>query len=86
MTLPAPSAAEFPESKYFTITEGFGMGLLDLLKPRKVIVTVAGDVLVVTMPGTAFSVSYEKTTENQLVVSSFRKGLGTTPKVPFPNS
>ena len=60
------------------------MGLLDLIKRRKVVVTVAGDSLVVTMPGTPFTVTYQKRSENQLVVSSFRKGLGKTPKVPFP--
>ena len=36
------------------------------------------------MPGTPFTVTYQKRSENQLVVSSFRKGLGKTPKVPFP--
>jgi hypothetical protein len=45
---------------------------------------LAGDVLVVTMPGTAFSITYEKTNKNQLVVRSFRKGLDSTHKVPFP--
>jgi hypothetical protein len=60
------------------------MGLLDLIKRPKVIVRVAGDVLVVTMPGTTFSITYEKTDENRLVASSFRKGLDKTHKVAFP--
>jgi hypothetical protein len=33
---------------------------------------VAGDVLVVTMAGTDFSITYEKTDENRLVACSFR--------------
>ena len=47
---------------------------------------MAGDVLVVTMPGTTFSITYEKTDENQLVASSFqaRKLPDETRKVPFP--
>jgi hypothetical protein len=51
-----------------------------------VAVRVAGDVLVVTMPGTTLSITYEKTEENRLVASSFRarKGLDETRKVSFP--
>ena len=62
------------------------MRLLDLIKRPKVAVTVAGDVLVVTMPGTTFSITYEKTDENRLVANSFhaRKGLDETRKVAFP--
>ena len=62
------------------------MGLLDLIRRPKVAVRVAGDVLVVTMPGTRFSITYEKTEENRLVASSFhaRKGLDETHKVAFP--
>jgi hypothetical protein len=37
------------------------MRLLDLIRQPKVSVTVAGDVLMVTMPGTTFSVTYENT-------------------------
>jgi len=48
------------------------MRLLDLLRRPKVAVEVAGDVLVVTMPGTTFSITYEKTDENRLVASSFQ--------------
>ena len=48
------------------------MKLLDLLRRPKVAVEVAGDVLVVTMPGTTFSITYEKTDENRLVASSFQ--------------
>jgi hypothetical protein len=62
------------------------MKLLDLVRRQKVAVKVAGDVLVVTMPGTTFSITYEKTEENRLVASSFRarKGLDETRKVSFP--
>ncbi len=62
------------------------MKLLDLLRRPKVVVEVAGDVLVVTMPGTTFSITYGKTDENQLVASSFqaRKLPHETRKVTFP--
>jgi hypothetical protein len=62
------------------------MKLLDLVRRQKVAVRVAGDVLVVTMPGTTFSITYEKTEENRLVASSFqgRKDLDEARKVPFP--
>jgi hypothetical protein len=62
------------------------MRLLDLVRRQKVAVKVAGDVLVVTMPGTTFSITYEKTAENKLVASSFRarKGLDETRNVSFP--
>jgi hypothetical protein len=60
--------------------------LLNLLKRPKVTVEVAQDVLVVTMPGTTFSITYEKTDENRLVASSFhaRKAADETRKVSFP--
>ena len=48
------------------------MRLLDLIRRQKVTVTVAGDVLVVTMAGTDFEITYKKTDENQLVACSFR--------------
>ena len=48
------------------------MRLLDLIRREKVTVTVAGDVLVVTMAGTHFEITYEKTDENRLVACSFR--------------
>jgi hypothetical protein len=62
------------------------MKLLDLVRRQKVAVRVAGDVLVVTMPGTTFSITYEKTEDNRLVASSFRarKGLDETRKISFP--
>ena len=61
------------------------MKLLDLVRRPKVAVEVVGDVLVVTLPGTTFSVTYEKTDENQLVASSFkaRKLPHETRKVAF---
>ena len=47
------------------------MRLLDLISRQKVTVEVGGDVIVVKMPGTRFSITYEKTEENRLVASSF---------------
>ena len=63
------------------------MKLLDLLRRPKVAVEVAGDVLVVTMPGTTFSITYEKTDENQLVASPSKHGSFHTKrgKSPFQN-
>ena len=48
------------------------MRLLDLIRREKVTVRVAGDVLVVTMAGTDFEITYERTDENRLVACSFR--------------
>ena len=58
------------------------MKLLGLLRRPRV-----GDVLVVTMPGTTFSITYEKTDENQLVASSSktRKLPTKRAKLPFQN-
>ena len=63
------------------------MKLLDLVRGNKVAVEVAGDVLVVTMPGTSFSITYTKTDENRLVASSFyaKRRETETRKVTFPN-
>lgn len=70
---------------------GSGMRLLDLVRRQKVAVEVDGDVLVVTMPGTTFSISYEKSDENRLVASSFnarkpskRNSNGHLSEVPQP--
>ena len=62
------------------------MGWLDLGRRQKVTVQVAGHVLVVTMPGTTFSITYEKTDENQLVARSFqaRKDLAEIRKIAYP--
>jgi hypothetical protein len=62
------------------------MRLLDLVRRQRVAVKVAGDVLVVTMPGTSFSITYEKTDENGLVAIFFhaRKALDETRKITFP--
>ena len=63
------------------------MRLLDLVRRQKVVVEVSGDVLVVTMPGTGFSITYEKTEENRLVASSFharKRPNETTRKLTFP--
>jgi hypothetical protein len=70
----------------FPGAEDSAMKLLDLLRRPRVTVEVAGDVLVVTMPGTTFSITYEKTEENRLVASSFHapKSPDQTRKVPFP--
>jgi hypothetical protein len=63
------------------------MRLLDLIRRQKVTVEVDGDILVVTMPGTGFSITYEKTEENRLMASSFhgaRQRPNETRKVTFP--
>ena len=62
------------------------MRLLDLVRRQKVAVMVTGDVLVVTMPGTTFSITYEKTDENRLVATSFhtRKASDEARRVTFP--
>lgn len=75
------------ESKYIVChTLGLAMRLLDLIRRQKVAVEVDGDVLVVTMPGTSFSITYEKTEENRLVANSFhaRKRPNEMRKVTFP--
>jgi hypothetical protein len=44
-----------------------------------------GDGIVVTMPGTGFSITYEKTDDNQLVANSFSaRKIQRTRKVSFP--
>jgi hypothetical protein len=62
------------------------MRLLDLVRRQKVDVKVAGDVLVVTMPGTDFRITYEKTDQNRLVASNFhaRQHLDERRRVSFP--
>jgi hypothetical protein len=62
------------------------MRLLDLISRQRVTVEVGGDVIVVKMPGTRFSITYEKTEENRLVANSFHapKSPDQTHKVPFP--
>ena len=62
------------------------MRLLDLIRGQKVTVKVDGDVLVVTMPGTDFRITYEKTDENRLVASNFhaRHPLDERRRVSFP--
>ncbi len=59
---------------------------MGILSDGRVAVRVAGDVLVVTMPGTTFSITYEKTEENRLIAISFhaRRGMDETRKVSFP--
>jgi hypothetical protein len=53
----------------------------------KIIVEVLDGEIVVTMPGTSFSVVYEKTKNNRLVASSFtgRKVLGERSRMSFPH-
>ena len=52
----------------------------------KITVEVLDDEILVTMPGTSFSIVYEKTKDNQLIASSFsaRKDQDETRKVSFP--
>ena len=53
----------------------------------KIIVEVLDGEILVTMPGTSFSVVYEKTKNNRLVASSFtgRKVLGERSRMSFPH-
>ena len=44
---------------------------LSWLRRSKIIVEVLDDEILVTMPGTSFSVVYEKTKNNRLIASSF---------------
>jgi hypothetical protein len=52
----------------------------------KITVEVLGDEILVTMPGTSFSIVYEKTKDNQLIASSFsgRNNQDEKSKVSFP--
>jgi hypothetical protein len=52
------------------------MGLTWLTRP-KITVEVSGADIIVRMPGTSFSVVYEKTDDNQLIANSF-----SAPKLP----
>jgi hypothetical protein len=45
--------------------------ILSWFRKPKIAVEVAGDEIVVTMPGTSFKVVYEKTDEGQLIANSF---------------
>ncbi len=67
------------------LIRGSAMGLAWFRKPR-VSVEVLGAEIIVRMPGTSFSVVYEKTDENQLIASSFsaRKPEDEKRKVSFP--
>ncbi len=53
----------------------------------KIHVEVLGDEIVVTMPGTDFSIVYEKVEDNRLIASTFsaRKVQNKTCKVSFPH-
>ena len=53
----------------------------------KIIVEVLDGEILVSMPGTSFSVAYEKTKNNRLVASSFtgRKVLGERSSMSFPH-
>jgi hypothetical protein len=61
------------------------MGLAWLRAPN-IFVEVSGPEIIVTMPGTSFSVVYEKTDDNQLIANSFsaRKVQDEKRKVSFP--
>jgi hypothetical protein len=60
---------------------------LSWLRRSKIIVEVLDDEILVTMPGTSFSVVYEKTTNNRLIASSFsgRKVQNERSMVSFPH-
>jgi len=59
---------------------------LSWFRRSKIIVEVLDDEILVTMPGTSFSVVYEKTTNNRLIASSFsgRKMQDERCSVSFP--
>ena len=61
------------------------MGLAWFRRP-KISVEVAGADIIVTMPGTSFSVVYEKTDDNKLIANSFSapKHQDEARKVSFP--
>ena len=60
---------------------------LSWFRRSKIIVEVLDDEILVTMPGTSFSVVYEKTKNNRLIASSFsgRKVQDERNMVSFPN-
>ena len=60
---------------------------LSWFRRSKIIVEVLDDEILVTMPGTSFSVVYEKTTNNRLIASSFsgRKVQDERSMVSFPH-
>jgi len=59
---------------------------LSWFRRSKITVEVLDDEILVTMPGTSFSIVYEKTKDNQLIASSFsgRNNQDEKPKVSFP--
>jgi hypothetical protein len=65
---------------------GTGMKL-SWFRRSKITVEVLDDEILVTMPGTSFSIVYEKTKDNQLIASSFsgRKVQDERSKVSFPH-
>jgi hypothetical protein len=59
---------------------------LSWFRRSKITVEVLDDEILVTMPGTSFSIVYEKTKDNQLIASSFsaRKDQDEKRKVQLP--
>jgi hypothetical protein len=59
---------------------------LSCFRRSKITVEVLDDEILVTMPGTSFSIVYEKTKDNQLIASFFsgRNNQDEKPKVSFP--
>jgi hypothetical protein len=57
--------------------KGSAMRLLDLVRRQKVDVKVAGDVLEVTMPGTDFRITYEKTDDGRALSGRFKLSIHT---------
>jgi hypothetical protein len=60
--------------------------ILSWFRKPKIVTEVAGDKIIVTMPGTSFRVAYEKTQCGQLVASSFsgRTSESGESKITFP--
>ena len=59
---------------------------LSWFRRSKITVEVLDDEILVTMPGTSFSIVYEKTKDNQLIANSFsaRKNQDQKRNVSFP--
>ena len=71
---------------YLEQHEGGGLLILDLFRKPKVTVEHSDAGILVTLPGTGFSVIYVKTDDNKLIASAFSsaRGLPEKHKVSFP--
>ena len=71
---------------YLEQREGGGLLILDLFRKPKVTVEHSDAGILVTLPGTGFSVIYVKTDDNKLIANAFSsaRGLPEKHKVSFP--